>query len=62
MLVQMRGLKKLEAAVKPGNYNNLWCAGQSVELVNDILPVAEIVDTLVRETQEAFQRLQQKVG
>lgn len=50
MLTQIRGLKKLEAAVKPGNYNNLWCAGQSVELINDIKPCKAIIEDLIAET------------
>lgn len=57
MLVQLRGFKKLEEAVKPGNYNNLWCAGQSVEMIDDIRPVEEIVETLMKETEEAYGRL-----
>ncbi len=60
MLVQMRGLKRLEAAVKPGNYNNLWCAGQSVELIDEIKSCHEIVDELVSETRFAFDELQEK--
>ncbi|SFW57268.1 NAD(P)H-dependent flavin oxidoreductase [Chitinophaga sancti] len=54
MLVQLRGMKKLEQAVKPGNYQQLWSAGQSVELVNEISSVAEIVHTLVNETRIAL--------
>jgi nitronate monooxygenase len=57
MLVQLRGFKKLEAAVKPGNYDNLWCAGQSVELINDIKDVEDIVRTLIQELDEAYMRL-----
>ncbi len=54
MLVQIRGMKKLEEAVKPGNYNNLWCAGQSVEMINDILPCETIVDQLELEMKSAM--------
>lgn len=57
MLVQVRGMKKFEAAVKPGNYNNLWSAGQSVELINDIKPCKEIIDDLVREMEECRESL-----
>ncbi len=53
MLTQLRGLKKLEAAIKPGNYNNLWCAGQSVELINDIKPCKNIIEDLIAETFSA---------
>jgi nitronate monooxygenase len=54
MLVQRRGYHWLEKAVKPGNYNNLWCAGQTVEVINDIKPVKEIVNEMMREMQEAY--------
>jgi nitronate monooxygenase len=54
MLVQFRGLKRLEQSVKPGNYNNLWTAGKSVELIDEVLPVKEIVSRLITETEEAY--------
>lgn len=57
MWVQISGMKKLEASVKPGNYNTLWCAGQSVELINDILPCADIISRMKQETSEAFSKL-----
>jgi nitronate monooxygenase len=59
MLVQIRGLKKLEQAVKPGNYNNLWSAGQTVELIDDILSCKEIIDRIKSETYAAKQQLDQ---
>ena len=57
MLVQIRGMKKLEDAVKPGNYNNLWCAGQSVEMIHDILPCETIIDHLEKEMEKAMKEL-----
>ncbi len=57
MLVQMRGMKKLEKSIKPGNYKNLWGAGQSVELIDNILGIEEIVEKLISETQEAKNKL-----
>ncbi len=57
MLVQVRGMKKLEAAVKPGNYNNLWCAGKSVELIHDILPCSQIIANLESEMVQALNQL-----
>jgi nitronate monooxygenase len=56
MLVQIRGMKKLEQAVKPGNYHNLWSAGQSVELIHDILPCEEIIKRLRHELVVAKKR------
>jgi nitronate monooxygenase len=59
MLVQIRGMKKLELAVKPGNHNNLWCAGQSVEMIHDIKSCEEIIQQLVKEMEVAFHSLVQ---
>lgn len=56
MLVQLRGMKKLEAAVKPGNYEQLWTAGQSVEMVDDISPIRDIVNKLVQELEETLEK------
>ena len=53
MWVQISGMKKLEASIKPGNYNTLWIAGQSVELIDDILSCKEIIERMKKETSEA---------
>lgn len=58
MLVQVRGMKKLEQAIKPGNYDNLWCAGKSVELVDEISDCKIIISSLKTETVEANKKLQ----
>ena len=57
MLVQLRGMKKMEQSVKPGNYQTLWCAGQSVELIHDVIPCKEIVDRIKKETTESYRVL-----
>ncbi|MGY6562389.1 MAG: NAD(P)H-dependent flavin oxidoreductase [Luteibaculaceae bacterium] len=57
MLVQYRGMKKLEESVKPGNYNNLWSAGQSVELIDSILPIPAIVSKFKEEYKAALSEL-----
>ncbi|MBK8413649.1 MAG: nitronate monooxygenase [Bacteroidetes bacterium] len=57
MLVQINGMKKLEKAVKPGNYNNLWCAGKSVAVIHDIKSCTEIVNTMESEMKESLQEL-----
>jgi nitronate monooxygenase len=59
MLVQYRGMKKLEDAVKPGNYSNLWCAGKSVALVNDIISCDAIIRKMEAEMEEALYHLNQ---
>ncbi|PSL47467.1 nitronate monooxygenase [Chitinophaga niastensis] len=55
MLVQLRGMKKLEQAIKPGSYQQLWGAGQSVEMVHDISSIDDIVQRLIRELQAEIQ-------
>ncbi|MVT10915.1 NAD(P)H-dependent flavin oxidoreductase [Chitinophaga tropicalis] len=54
MLIQLRGMKKLEQAVKPGNYQQLWSAGQSVEMVEDISSIETIVKRLIQELDETL--------
>lgn len=61
MLVQLKGMKWLEKSVTPGNYNELWCAGQSVELIDAIKSCDEIIYNLKNETAEAYNKLSQKI-
>ncbi len=61
MLVQFRGMKRLEQAVKPATYKTLWCAGQSVELIEDIITCEEIIEKLKQETFNAYRRLSGEV-
>ncbi len=44
MLVQIKGLKALEKSVKPGSYNNIWSAGQSVEFIDEVFSTEQIVE------------------
>jgi nitronate monooxygenase len=53
MITQLRGVKKLEQAVKPGNYNNLWAAGQSVAFIDNIESCKNITLNLMEELQIA---------
>lgn len=57
MLVQLRGMKKLEQSVRPGSYQHLWSAGQSVEMVHDITSTREIVQRLIGEFRAALQEM-----
>lgn len=54
MLVQYKGMKKLEKSLNPGNYKNLWMAGKSVESINEILSVKEIIQKLKKETEDSI--------
>jgi nitronate monooxygenase len=53
MLIQIRGMKRLEKSVLPNHYQTLWCAGKSVELIDDVLPCREIIKNIKREYEEA---------
>jgi nitronate monooxygenase len=57
MIVQIRGMKKLEASIHPGNYKTLWIAGQSCELIHDIKPCSYLIDRIISETLEAKQNM-----
>lgn len=54
MIVNVRGMKWLEDAVKPGRHHNLWCAGQSVEMVEEIKTVKQVVEDLIHEFEESY--------
>ena len=54
MLVQARGMKKLEQSVLPNNYQRLWCAGKSSELVSEILSCEEIIEQIKSEYQKSI--------
>ena len=56
MLVQVRGMKKLEQAVKPNNYQQLWTAGQSVEMVHEISSIHDIVHDLITDLRTTLQK------
>jgi nitronate monooxygenase len=62
MLVNIRGLKMLEKAVQPGTYKNLWCAGQSIEMIHDIQSCAKIIADLESELYIADNRLKKIIA
>src|ERR1700739_1948085 len=57
MLVQVRGMKRLEDSVLPNNYKRLWCAGKSVELIDGILSCEEIIDHLKKEYKRSIEEI-----
>jgi nitronate monooxygenase len=62
MLTQIRGMKKLEDSVKPGNYKTLWCAGKSVEMIHDIASCETIVNNLKKEFLSASKKLKETLA
>lgn len=57
MIVQARGMKKLEDSVLPNNYTKLWCAGKSSELITEILSCEEIISQIKAEYTKKLQDL-----
>lgn len=53
-LVQKKGMKMLEKSIMPGNYQNLWIAGQSVEWINEIMPCDNIIQSIKLEVDNHF--------
>ena len=52
-LIHWLGMKTLETAAVQPTWKSVWSAGQSVGLIDDILPVREILKNLVAEYEEA---------
>ncbi len=52
-------MKKMEKSVLPANYKTLWCAGQSVELINEISSIKDIVETFKQETITTLKQVKQ---
>lgn len=57
MITQLRGMKKLEKAILPGNYNSIWSAGQSSALIDSTATCEQIINVLKSETTEAYNKL-----
>ncbi len=57
MLVQLRGMKKLERSALPNNYLSLWTAGKSAELIHDILSCEEIIVRIKKEYEQSLKEI-----
>ncbi|MGE4233696.1 MAG: NAD(P)H-dependent flavin oxidoreductase [Bacteriovoracia bacterium] len=53
MLINLRGMKMLEGAVEKTTWKQVWSAGQSVGMIDEILPIEKIVQKLMNEFDEA---------
>lgn len=53
MILAFRGMKAVEKAAFGATYKTVWCAGPAIEHVKSIKPMAEIVQTLTREFDQA---------
>ncbi len=48
-----RGMKNLQNAAFGATYKTVWCAGPSIEFVNEIRPVGKIVAQLITEYEQS---------
>jgi nitronate monooxygenase len=53
MLIALRGMKAVEKAAFGATYKTVWCAGPAIEYVKSVRPMANIIQTLTREYDEA---------
>lgn len=53
MILAFRGMKAVEKAAFGATYKTVWCAGPAIEHVKSIKPMAEIVQTLTQEFDQA---------
>jgi len=51
MLTFYKGMKGLEKAAFSATYKTLWCAGPSISFTKEILPVAKVVENLVKDAR-----------
>jgi nitronate monooxygenase len=60
-LIHVLGMKALEKAAQNPTWKNVWSAGQSVGLVDEILTVREIIDKMVNEYDASVASLTKSV-
>lgn len=53
MLTYYKGMKALEKAAFSATYQTMWCAGPSIQYVNSVRPVKQIVEELIAEYEAA---------
>ena len=59
MLVQIRSMKMMEKAALSVSYKTVFCAGQTVHLIDKIESVEQIVVHFIHEYESSIQALPQ---
>ncbi|MAE57866.1 MAG: 2-nitropropane dioxygenase [Halobacteriovorax sp.] len=60
MLTYYKGMKAVENAAFAATYKTVWCAGPTIEFIDKIEPVSEIVERLINEYHEAKEKFLSK--
>lgn len=53
MVTFYKGMKSIRKAAFGTTHKEVWCAGPSIEYVNEILPVKTVIENLIQEYMEA---------
>jgi nitronate monooxygenase len=53
MLIAFRGMKAVEKAAFGATYKTVWCAGPAIEHVTSVQPIANIINKLTTQFEEA---------
>lgn len=56
-LIHYLGMRSLEDAASKPTWKNVWSAGQSVGLIDEVLPAKAILEKMVKEYHQACERL-----
>ena len=56
-ITQFRGMKVVEKAAMKATYKTVWCAGQTVELIQSIEPTQKIIENMIREYASAVNQM-----
>lgn len=62
MLTYYKGMKLVESAAFAATYKTVWCAGPTIEFIDKIEPVSDVVQRLVTEYEEAIKEFQIKLS
>jgi len=61
MLTYYKGMKLVENAAFAATYKTVWCAGPSIEFINEIEPVDKIINRLISEYNQALEDFKAKL-
>ena len=57
MLTQIRSMKKMEKASTGATYKTLFCAGQTVHLIDQVSTTSEIINTFITEFKKSVENM-----
>lgn len=62
MLTYYKGMKLVEKAAFAATYKTVWCAGPSIEFIDKVEPVKEVVQRLISQYEDAVKEFQEKLS